>query len=205
MITRENRHRWRQSVDEPALAILDDAAGWLRQAWQSDSEDPKSYPINTSHAFAEIEHGLKDRWRPPEPPKPSKLPEPRTREPQSLLDVVDEDVIAAVFEDQNEISYPAALKTARTDGWGKGFAMWHKIVRATEATYRIDYFGIECVPRPRTQFLHRNVLMLVQASGLADLTVPGLIEFFDDICPCRKKHNADAIRKLRARWLSRRG
>ena len=29
-----------------------------------------------------------------------------------------------------------------------------------------------------------------------DLTSEGFVEFFDDLCPCGKKHQADAIRKL---------
>jgi hypothetical protein len=48
----------------------------------------------------------------------------------------------------------------------------------------------------RVHFLPRELLDIVKLLKLNDLTSEGLVDFFDDLCPCGKKHHAEAIRKL---------
>jgi hypothetical protein len=74
-----------------------------------------------------------------------------------------------------------------------------KITRALDLAYLIIYQGIEQAPKPRVHFLHRSLLDIADSAHLRDLTPEGIVEFFDDVCPCGVKHRQDAIRKLRKR------
>ena len=120
---------------------------------------------------------------------------------------MDEKTIKAVYEQQNDGSYEGALKVAAS-GERNGTSAWRKIWLAANAAYLIRFYGIEFIPRPRVQFLHRRLLEIADATGtneVADdsinkLTHAGIAEFLDDLCPCGKKHKAETIRKLRKRW-----
>jgi len=191
-----NQHLWKDWVDDDRVRdVLGEGAKRLKRAWTLDKKDPGSYPMNTAMIFAEIEEalkgrtGLRTRSKAPPPPPPS----------ESLAELVDEKVIAAVYEDQNEGSYKNALKQA-SEGFGKGAKVWRKISRAVDAAYLIQHLGIEFAPKPRVHFLHRNLLSLAESRHLGGFTLEGVVEFLNDMCPCGKKHNEDAIRKLRKRW-----
>jgi hypothetical protein len=203
-----NQHRWKDAVSEDALRVLEDSAKRLKWAWAFDKKDPKLFPINTDYVFAEIEEQLskasqgKSRIR----PQPRRLPT-LSRPPKSFSALVDEKTIKAVYEQQNNGSYEGALKLAAS-GERKGTSAWRKIWLAANDAYLIRFYGIEFIPRPRVQFLHRRLLEIADATGsneLADeginkLTHAGIAEFLDDLCPCGKKHKAETIRKLRRRW-----
>jgi len=68
--------------------------------------------------------------------------------------------------------------------------------------YVIIYYGLDSAPRPRVHFLHRELLDIVESEHLRDLSLEGIVEFLDDICPCGKKHKPDAVRKLRKRLVN---
>jgi len=191
-----NQHRWKNWVkDDRSRGILEQAAEDLKWAWSVDKKYPESYPINTSHLLGEITEQLRHE---PGERKPFKLPPPPPP-PQRFCDLVDDKTIGAVYEDQNDGSYRDALKRAAL-GFGKGIPAWREIMRAVNSAYLIDCFGIEFVPKPRVHFLHRNLLALAESGPLRGMKLPGVLDFLDDICPCGKKHNQDAIRKLRKRW-----
>jgi hypothetical protein len=197
-----NQHRWKLSVNGAARPVLEDLARSLKWAWETDNKDPKSYPINTHSVFAEIKTQLSEISRAKlqvksQTPKP--LPAPSV--PRCLSDLVAERTIKAVYEDQNDGSYHAALKLAAYDH-RKGASAWRKILLAVDAAYRIGVYGVEFIPRPRVHFLHRNLLKIADVVGMDDLTHEGMVEFLDDLCPCGEKHKAETIRKLRKRWTS---
>ncbi|HXY11263.1 MAG TPA: hypothetical protein VEI52_25745 [Terriglobales bacterium] len=189
-----NQHRWKKWIgDDRVRSILEQAAENLKWAWTVDEKDPKSYPVHTSHVLGQIEQQLRQQ---PSARTITVLPDPVPL-PQSLSELVDERTIRAIYEDQNDGSYEDALREAA--GF-EGASAWRKILRAVDLAYEIDNFGI-AAPKPRVHFLHRSLLALVNSADLHDMSLEGVVEFFDDICPCGKRHNPDAIRKLRKRWV----
>jgi hypothetical protein len=200
----KNQHRWKSSLGDDICGVLDDAAARLAWAWEVDMKYPRSFPVNTSHAFEEIDEWIKECQRGGEPKVERKgLPVPRSRPPKRFSDLVDDRVIRAVFEDQNVGSYSDALKLAASGNNAAHF-IFRKILKAVAPAYLISHFGFEFIPKPRVHFLHRTLLDLAESLHISDLKHEGIVEFLDDLCPCRKRHTADAIRKLRKR-AARRG
>jgi hypothetical protein len=189
-----NRHRWKWIDDQRARDLLEEAAGRLKRAWNTDKQSDR-YPINTWHQLAEIEKELEN---PPVESKSRKLPPPAPP-PQKLSDLVKERTLKAVYEDHNSGSYEEALKQAI--GWGPDSeSAWRGILRALNLAFFINRYGIENAPRPRVHLLHRRILEITKKiPQIAELNLEGIVELFDDICPCGAKHTSDAIRKLKKR------
>lgn len=72
-------------------------------------------------------------------------------------------------------------------------------LEAAEFSFLFGVYGDSFMPVPKVQFLHRQLLDIATLLRLDALTNKGLEEFFEDVCPCGKKHNAETIRKLRKR------
>lgn len=196
-----NRHAWRNWIDDRrALPIFDDYAELLGWAWERDQKSPKSFPLNTDNTFADLKAALKELKSGPFKGKRG-LPAPPPP-PETFAELIDERVLAAVYEDQNTGSYKDALKKAAklSDG---GFRTFHKLLRAFEAAYLVCYSGDHATPKPKVNFLHRRLLEITELEILQGLTLSGLVGFFNDMCPCGKKHRVDAIRKLKSRALPR--
>jgi hypothetical protein len=197
-VSENQGHRWKDWVENDAIRqILEDAAESIAWAWGVDQEYPKSYPVNTGQLLYEIktriEESLKSRKLLPIR-KGSKRPL-RLQPPESFSELIADRAIQLVYEDQNSGMYKDALvRASRGDR-----STFRKIVRAIEKVYVMDQLGPDALPRPRTQFLHRNILQIAKVSGLSDQKDEGMLEFLDDLCPCGTKHQLDAIRKLRER------
>lgn len=195
-VSENQGHRWRNWLDNDAVRqILEDAAKNIAWAWGVDQEYPKSYPVNTAQLLYEIKTGIEGL-------KPKKLLPIRKgskqllrpRPPKSFSELIGDRAIQVVYEDQNSGPYKDALVLAsRGDR-----SIFRKIVRAIENVYVMDQIGPDALPRPKIQFLHRNILQIAKVSGL-DQKDEGILEFLDDLCPCGTKHQLDAIRKLRKR------
>jgi hypothetical protein len=171
----------------------------LKRAWERDMEYPNSYPLNTHFAFQEIKGwivGLQSGSQGNK--KALKLALLRQPPPKRFSELVADGTIRAVYEEQNGGSFIDALARARS-GDKSATRAFRKILNAVEAAYYIEHFGDDTAPKPRVNFLHRNLLEIADLSHLSDLTHEGVVEFLDDLCPCRKKHKPDAIRKLRRR------
>jgi hypothetical protein len=195
----KNQQRWKNWVDDRIRGVLEEAAKDLEWAWKRDKELSRSYPLNTWYQFVQIEEQLQNQ---PKVHKSIKLPPPPPP-PKRLSELVDERTIRAVYEQQNDGTYQEALKLAASED-GKASSAWRKLLHAVDAAYFIDRYGDQAAPRPRLQFLHRELLKIAALADLNDLSHQGIVEFLDDLCPCGKKHKSDAIRKLRQR-LSRPG
>lgn len=194
-----NRHRWKEWIEDQGVRdLLESLAGELKRSWKLDRKNPESFPVNTWWLFVQIEDKLKNKpvllagSRVPPPPRP----------PQKLSDLIAERTIKAAYEDHNEGSYEDALKLAER-GYDEGYSAWRKIRRALDVAYLILHYGIDFAPMPRVQFLHRRLLEVADSKHLRDLSLEGVVEFFDDVCPCGHEHRPDAIRKLRKRWSRR--
>ena len=201
---RGNQHRWKLWVSDHARCVLEELAQRLKWAWQTDKKYPKSYPLNTDYAFAEVHSQLSEGSQ-----DGSKIIQPQTVElpcppspPKRLSELVQERTIKAVYEQQNDGSYEDALKLAAS-GERKGSIAWRKILHAVNAAYLIHSYGDEFIPTPRVQFLHRSLLKVSEEVGMNDQTHEGIVEFLDDLCPCGVRHEPETIRKLRKRWTGR--
>jgi hypothetical protein len=189
-----NRHRWKESLDEKSVGILESATERLHWSWALDGRYPKCYPINTDTILSEIKTEL----------SPSKVcsssrgvsvPRGSTK---SLLDLIDEHSVRTLYEQQHAESYNEALAIA-SKGYGAGFASWKKIMNCVTTAYLIGFGGDDFIPKPKVNFLHRELLEIASSLGLNELTAEGLAEFYNDFCPCGKDHNGEAIRKLSKR------
>jgi hypothetical protein len=179
------------------VALLEETAQQLKSAWESHLRAPDYYPMNAEIVLAETKAKLRGE---PEVVQqgPIKLPSP-PQPPQSFSDLLDEKLIESVYEDQNSGSYADALKQAGSEDDEKAWLAFRKILKAIEGAYASYLYGYQGTPTPKVHFLHRNLLEVADLAGLSDLTHEGLLEFFDDLCPCGKQHNLDALRKLRKR------
>lgn len=196
---RVNQHRWKNSAIGQ-IQHLENAARELKESWSIDGGDPRSYPFMSEIVLNELRDRIRNRPRSTKlPPAPEPQPE---SEPETLMDLIEEKIVRAVYEDQNSGSYKAALKRASLGG-KRGLAVWRKILRSIDRAYDIGIHGAEVAPMPRVHFLHRELLEIARLLKMDDLTSEGFVEFFDDMCPCGKKHHADAIRKLGQRIAAR--
>jgi hypothetical protein len=188
---RENLHRWKDWVDSRQLEILKEAAVVLRVAWRWDNRHPKSYPVNTDHALWETKVQLRNQ------PIERQTGIPAYRRPKSVHDFINEGAVERLYEQQHSESYRDALFRASQGLGAGGFTAWKEIVNCMIPAYLLDFAGEEALPKPRVNFLHRELLEIAETLELDHQE--GLAEFLNDICPCEKEHNAEAIRKLRKR------
>ena len=190
----KNQHRWKKWIeDQRVRKVLEEAAAGLAWAWTLDRKTPDRFPVNTWYQFVQIEQLLQNKSAQREGVK---LPRP-SPPPKKLSDLVDDGMIKAVYEDHHEGSYEDALIEAR-GGFGAGYRALRRITRALDIAYVTIYHGLEHAPNPKVHLLHRNLLDIAN-SRLGDLTLEGIAEFFDDLCPCGTKHLPDTIRKLKKR------
>ena len=172
-----NRHRWKLSVGDGALRVLEASKKRLQWAWAIDKKDPRSFPLNTDYVFAEIDDQLSEVLRHGSLTKPQTLNLPLLlRPPKRLSDLVDEKTIKAVYEQQNEGSYEVAL-TLAASGKRKGTSAWRKIWLAANDAYLIRYYGVEFIPRPRVQYLHRKLLEIRESRICASQCRPNLRDY----------------------------
>ena len=190
----ENQHRWKEWIeDDRAREILEGVATSLERAWTLDRKSPKNFPINTWWLFVQIEEELKN--------KPSEGVGIKVRTPlipEKLSDLIAEPTVKGAYEDHNEGSYEDALKLAAV-GYDEGYAAWRKIWRALDVAYMTLHYSIDSAPMPRVHFLHRRLFEIADSKHLRGQSLEGIVEFFDDTCPCGKTHNPDALRKLKKR------
>jgi hypothetical protein len=194
-VVKKNQHRWKGWIEDQRVdKLMENLAGELKHSWKRDKKNPQSFPVNTWWLFVQIEEELKN-----EPDVRSGIKVASAlRPPRNLSDLIAERTIKGAFEDHNENSYEDALKLAAR-GQGEGYAAWRKIRRALDVAYVILYYGVDFAPKPKVHFLHRKLLEIAESEHLRGLNLEGIVEFFDDVCPCGKNHQADALRKLRKR------
>jgi hypothetical protein len=190
----KNEHRWKEWIeDDRVREILEGVAKSLERAWTLDKKSPKNFPINTWWLFVQVQEQLKDK---PSEDVGIKVRTPRI--PEKLSDLIAEPTIKGAYEDHNEGSYEDALKLAAV-GYDEGYAAWRKIWRALDVAYMTLHYSIDSAPMPRVHYLHRKLFEFADSEYLRGQSLEGLVEFFDDICPCGKTHKPDALRKLKKR------
>jgi hypothetical protein len=198
-----NRQRWKENLDDENLrGVLEDVAAQLEWAWNLDMEHPKSYPVNTSYAFGEVAEWIRDAQRKDAKEERKRAKIPRLRSPRRFSDLFDDRALRSLYEEQCSGSYLDALKCAAS-AHKSAHRVFNNILKLVDAAYVIGHFGDGAQPKPRVQFLHRNLLEIADLVHLDELTHKGFGEFLDDVCPCGKPHRVEAIRKLRKRFMRR--
>lgn len=118
------------------------------------------------------------------------------------MELVPESLVKSVWEDQHAGRFEWAIRQASgadLDDPHQCWKVFQKILRAIEAAYYVERWGLELLPRPKINFLHRELLEIANAAGLSDLNERGLAEFLDDLCPCGLKSHREAFRKAMSR------
>jgi hypothetical protein len=192
-----NQHRWKKLAESPeAVALLLEAKKRLRSAWISDQKDSKGYPIDTSYVLAQIQANLLA------PNLRKRVRLQILKEPTTLAELIPEKLIKAIWEDHHSGTYRDALRKAALFDFREHDMSWkifQSIVRAMETAYLVNFFGHELLPKPKVNILHRGLSQIASMIGLKGQTVEGFAEFIDDLCPCGRGHNKEAIRKLWSR------
>jgi hypothetical protein len=201
----KNQHRWRQWVtDDHKLNVIDGASERLTWAWETDRDGSWSYPVHTDQAFFEIKEEIKN-VHPPSQAQPQrkhrKLRLKRTV--KNFSELISDRTVEIVYESQNSGNYKDALNCAAFGQDRSARLTFRRLLKAAETAFEIDQIGIERFPKPRIHLLHRRLLELADQLGLGQLTHAGILEFLNDLCPCKSRHTIEAIRKLRKR--ARRG
>ncbi len=195
-----SQHRWEQWIEpEEVKKLLWKAKERLKTVWEWDRKDPKSYPVNTAYALAEIQERLSKQPR--ERKIRVRLPKPKwPKAPKSLAELVPEKLVKIIWEEHHSGTFRDALRIAaggpeQEESW-KAF---QGIIRAMEIAYLVHFLGWEMLPRPKVSILHRGLDQIAKAAGLEGQTEEGFAEFLDDLCPCGIKRHKEAVRKLSSR------
>jgi hypothetical protein len=192
-----SRHLWEQWVDlKEDLTFLRKAQKRLESAWKCDGRDPKSYPINTSYALAEIEESLSIQ------PRDTNFTVRASKEPRSLAELVPEELIKTVWEEHHAGTFEEAIRQAAGVSFAelpKSWKAFQGIIRAMETAYLASFFGDEFLPKPKVSILHRGLARITRAAGLELETDAAFAEFLDGFCPCGIRRHKEAVRKLSSR------
>ena len=192
-----SQHRWEQWIEsKETVKLLWEARERLKTAWEWDRKDPRSYPINTSYALAQILESLSMQPR----DKNTTMRLAKRKKPTSLAQLIQENVVKTVYEDHHADTLREAIRVAgEVQDWKKSWRAFQGIIRAIEMAYVAHYFGEELLPKPKVSILHRGLARIAKASGLEGQTEEGFAEFLDDLCPCGLRSHREAVRKLRSR------
>lgn len=74
-----------------------------------------------------------------------------------------------------------------------------QLIRAKDECWRLFHGHGRQLPRFKVSLIHSDLLELGLPHGILKLTADELAGCFDEVCPCGKSHNADALKKQRAR------
>jgi len=149
--------------------------------------------MNTAYLLAEA----KDRLRKKPPPRLiRRIPAPRLpRTIDALLKGVSR-IVPAVYEYMYEEPLQDAFVRWRLRLDENAYA---QICDAVDKSLGVSQYGEEALPNPRGNWLHRQLLDLASAAGLAGLTSREMAQFFQYLCPCGVEHSRETIKKFRQR------
>ncbi len=185
-----------KDVSKGNIKLLLESRDQIRQAWDWDDQGTKSFPMNTAHLLDEIDSRLKG-WR-PRRRKLRKLPYPTP--PKRLQDILSEGTVRQVHEYLHEEPFDEALADLHSRDTDSHAL--HRIKETIDSALYVEHFGYESLPKPRGNWLHRQIIGVLSAAAPAKLSDSEMVKLFDYICPCGVEHNREAMKKFRWR-LSR--
>jgi hypothetical protein len=161
----------------------------IRRAWDQDDRGTKAFPMNTAFLLGQIDGRL--RGLRPRKPRKGILPKVPTR----LRDILQENTVQQVHVYLHEEPFLNALDELRSDD-AKALG---RIKETIDTALDLVCFGEQALPKPRGNWLHRQILSFIQASTSEKFTDSELAELFDYFCPCGSSHNREAMKKFRWR------
>jgi hypothetical protein len=181
---------WLERTSKRHKQFLTGIREQLKTAWRRDKNGSDGYPMNTAYLIGEVKselHGRRSR-------RIRRLPAPKTL--KRLSDILDDKLVQDVYEYLHE--EPLKYAFARLSTSAEEVAL-KQISEAVSVALEVSRFGEHALPKPRGNWLHRQLLGLAAAAKLGDLTNREMAEFFNDLCPCGAKHNRETIKKFRQR------
>jgi len=185
-----------KGVSKGNIKLLLESKAQIRQAWDWDDHGTKGFPMNTAQLLYEIETRLKG-WR-PRRRKHRKLPYPKA--PTRLHDILPESTVRQVHEYLHEEQFHEALAELQSaDTQSRAL---NRIKETINNALYAEQHGYETLPKPRGNWLHRQVLGALTAAAPGKFSDSEMVKLFDYFCPCGTEHNRETMKKFRWR-LSR--
>lgn len=190
----KSRERFKELPKKNAELLLNYAER-IRKAWRRDKKGGEPYPLNTASALSELEAKLNGRI----PRRLRFVPVPK--DPKRLRDILPEYVVRQVHEYLHEEPFTDALDQLHTMSFDRALA---RIEATVTTALAVDLLGAGMLPKPRGNWIHRQILKVVRAAHPGKLSDTEMAELFNQLCPCGIKHNREAMKKFRSRWSRRR-
>jgi hypothetical protein len=185
-----------KGVSKGNIRLLLDSTEQIRVAWDRDDRGTKGFPMQTAGLLYEIETRLKGR-------RPRKRRTPRgiiLKEPTRLSDILPESTVEQVHEYLHEEPFREAL--AELHSADHRSRALNRIKDTIDNALYAEHYGYETLPKPRGNWLHRQVLGVLTAVAPGKLSDSEMVNLFNYFCPCGTEHNREAMKKFRWR-LSR--
>jgi hypothetical protein len=188
---------WLERVPKKRAQLLTSVRKALKTAWSSDRQGSDGFPLRTDHVLFEIVTRLRGRRA----RRIRRLPKPKT--PKTLKELFDAD-LARTIHTVHEYLYEESLTDAfnRLDSPVVHEA-FDQINHAVKVALDVNRYGAQTLPRPRGNWIHRQLLQIARAAKLESLTNREMAEFFNYLCPCGARHTREAIKKFRQRHSGR--
>jgi len=188
---------WWSRTSSRNAKILTELRAQLRQSWRRDGKGTQGFPMNTAYLLAAAE----DRLRRKRPPRPIR------RVPTPLVSATIHAFVKGVLKEVRRF-LPTVYEYMYEEPLHDAFARWRlhsdpnayeRIWDALDKSLDVSQHGEAALPNPHGNWLHRQLLDLAGAAGLAGLTNREMVQFFQFLCPCGARHNREAIKKFRQR------
>jgi hypothetical protein len=189
-----------KGVSKGNIKLLLESKAQIGQAWDWDNQGTKGFPMNTAHLLDEIELRLKG-WRPRKHRK--SLRGIHRKPPTQLRDILPERTVHQV----HEYLYEEPFKEALVDLYSadaRSQAL-ERIRNTILSALTVEQLGYEALPRPRGNWLHRQVLGVLTAAAPGKFSDLDMVKLFDYFCPCGTAHNREAMKKFRWRLSLKHG
>jgi nitrate reductase beta subunit len=183
-----------KGLSKEKMGLLLASRDQIRKAWQRDERGKKGFPLNTQYLLWELEARLQGVWR---ERKAGKIQVPYPKAPKRLRDILSEKIVSQVHEYLHEEPFQDALEElhAADAHWAALKRIQDTIVTALE----VGQFGEQTLPKPRGNWLHRQMLRLIRAATSEHFTDSEMAELFEYLCPCGAQHSRETVKKFRWR------
>ncbi len=183
-----------KNVSRGNIKLLLKSKAQIGQAWDWDDQGMKGFPMNTAQLLYEIETRLKG-WRPRKRRKG--LKGIRLKPPTQLRDILPEKTVHQVHEYLYEEPFKEALvELYSADARSQAL---ERIRNTILNALTVEQNGYEALPKPRGNWLHRQVLGVLTAATPGKFSDLEMVKLFDYFCPCGTAHNREAMKKFRWR------
>ncbi|MBZ5658009.1 MAG: hypothetical protein LAO56_22330 [Acidobacteriia bacterium] len=188
------------NVSRGNIKFLLESKAHIKQAWDWDDQGTKGFPMNTANLLYEIETKLKGsrpRKRQSLEPKKKLLGSIVLKRATRLKDILSERTVEQVHEYLHEEPFREALGDLRSADIHSRAV--HRIKETIASALDADHYGYEALPKPRGNWLHRQLLGALRAPAPGKFSDSDMVKLFDYFCPCGSEHNREAMKKFRWR------